>query len=107
MKFDARGLSNRSVLSVLAHSEGDAIVSYSAAVVARLNESETMAASVYSDSQSLLVTNTTMFAALVTSNDKYSCLTLRSKTRHYTSGTWWKAIGDWENFDEKCKSSSF
>ncbi|XP_022800058.1 uncharacterized protein LOC111337931 isoform X2 [Stylophora pistillata] len=105
VKLEARGLSNRSVLSVSANSERDAMMSYSAAVVARLNESETLTVSVYSDSQSLLVPNTTMYAALVTKKDNHSCLTLRSKTSHYTSGTWWKAIGDWENFDANCTPS--
>lgn len=44
-----------------------------------------------------------MFVVLVILNDKYFCLILWLKISYYISGIWWKVIGDWENFDEKCK----
>ena len=104
IKLEARGSLNRDVLSILSNSEADSIVFYSAAVVTRLNASETIAASVYSNSQSLNLSNTTLFAVLVTKNTKYPCLLLRSKTSKYTSGEWWKGIEDWESVDTQCAS---
>ncbi|KAJ7318647.1 hypothetical protein OS493_037588 [Desmophyllum pertusum] len=66
VKLEATGSSNRDVLSILSNSEADSTVTYSVAVVARLNASEEIAVSVYSNSQYASTSNTTFFAALVT-----------------------------------------
>ncbi|KAJ7381533.1 Cadherin cytoplasmic C-terminal, partial [Desmophyllum pertusum] len=104
VKLEATGSSNRDVLSILSNSEADSTVTYSVAVVARLNASEEIAVSVYSNSQYASTSNTTFFAALVTQENQHPCLSLRSKTSRYDSGEWWKGIEHWESVDAQCVS---
>lgn len=102
VKLEATGSSNRDVLFIFSNSEADSTLAYSVAVVTRLNVSEAIAVSVYSNSQYLSTRNTTFFAALVTNENKVPCLSLRSKTSSYKSGEWWRGIEHWESVDTQC-----
>ena len=104
VKIEATGSPIRDVLSILSNSETGSTVTYSVAVAARLNASEAIAVSVYSNSQYASTINTTFFAALVTKDNRYPCLSLRSKTSRYDSGEWWKGIEHWESVDAECVS---
>ncbi|KAL9976385.1 hypothetical protein ACROYT_G013683 [Oculina patagonica] len=104
VKLEATGSSNRDVLFIFSNSEADSTLAYSVAVVARLNASEAIAVSVYSNSQYLRTRNTTFFAALVTDDNQLPCLSLRSKTSGYKSGEWWRGIEHWESVDTHCVS---
>ena len=105
VKLEATGSSNREVLSILSNFEADSTVSYSMAVVARLNASEAVAVSIYSNIKSLSVTNARFFAALVEKSNQFYCLSLRAKTSRYNSGDWWKPIEQWVNVDTQCVST--
>ncbi len=104
VKLEAAGSSNRDILSIFSNSEADSTLAYSVAVVVRLNVSEAIAVSVYSNSQYLSTINTTFFAALVTNDNQLPCLSLRSKTSSYKSGEWWRGIEHWESVDTQCVS---
>ncbi|KAJ7394203.1 Cadherin EGF LAG seven-pass G-type receptor 2 [Desmophyllum pertusum] len=104
VKIETTGSPIRDVLSILSNSETGSTVTYSVAVVARLNASEAIAVSVFSNSQYLRTSNITFFAALVTKDNRYPCLSLRSKTSRYDSGEWWKGIEHWESVDTQCVS---
>lgn len=104
VKLEATGWSNRDILAILSNSEADSSVSYSVAVVARLNASEAATVSVYSNTQYLNTRNTTFFAALLTNDNQLPCLSLRSKTSSYRSGEWWRGIEHWESVDTQCVS---
>ena len=105
VKLVATGSSNREVLSLFSNFEADSTVSYSMAVVARMNASEAIAVSVYSNIKSLSMRNARFFAALVTKSNQFYCLSLRAKTSGYNSGDWWKPIENWVNLDTQCVST--
>ena len=105
VKLEATGSSNREVLSILSNFEADSTVSYSMAVVARLNASEAIAVSIYSNIKSLSMRNARFFAALVEKSNQFYCLSLRAKTSRYNSGDWWKPIEHWLNGDTQCVST--
>lgn len=105
VKLEATGSSNGEVLSIFANFEADSTVSYSMAVVARMNASEAIAVSVYSNIKSLAsMRNARFFAALVEKSNQFYCLSLRAKTSRYNSGDWWKPIENWVNVDTQCLS---
>ena len=105
VKLEVTGSSNRDLLSILSNFEADSTVSYSMAVVARMNASEAIAISVYSNIKSLSMKNARFFAALVAKSNQFRCLSLRAKTSSYKSGEWWKPIEHWVNVDTKCESA--
>ena len=105
VKLEVTGSSNRDLLSILSNFEADSTVSYSMAVVARMNASEEISFSVYSNIKSLSVRNARFFAALVAKSNQFRCLSLRAKTSSYNSGDWWKPIEHWVNVDTKCVSA--
>ena len=105
VKLEGTGSSNRDLLSVLSNFEADSTVSYSMAVVARVNASEAISVSVYSNTKSLSMRNAKFYAALVAKSNQLRCLSLRAKTSSFNSGEWWKPIEHWENVDAKCVSA--
>lgn len=105
VKLEATGSSNREVMSILSNVEADSSVSYSMAVVARMNASEAIAVSVYSSIKSLSMRNARFFAALVTKSNQFYCLSVRAITSSYNSGDWWKPIEHWVNLDTQCVST--
>ena len=105
VKLEATGSSNREVLSILSNVEADSSVSYSVAVVARMNASEAIVVSVYSSIKSLSMRNARFFAALVTKSNQFYCLSLRALTSRYNSGGWWKPIEHWTMLDTQCMST--
>lgn len=103
VKLEATGSSNREVLSILSNFEADSTVSFSMAVVARMNASEDIAVSVYSNIKSLAsIRSASFFAALVEKSNQFYCLSLRAETSIYNSGDWWKPIEKWVNVDTQC-----
>ena len=103
VKLEAAGSSNREVLSIFSNFEADSTVPYSMAVVARMNASEAIAVSVYSNIKSLgSMRNARFFAALVEKSNQFYCLSLRAKTSRYNCGDWWKPIENWVNVDTQC-----
>ena len=105
VKLEATGSSNREVLSIISNFEADSTVSYSMAVVARMNVSEEIAVSAYSNVNSLSMRHARFFAALVAKRNQFYCLSLRAKTSRYSSGDWWKPIEHWVNVDAQCVST--
>lgn len=105
VKLEATGSSNRDLLSILSNFEADSTVSYNMAVVARMNVSEEIAISVFSNIKSLSMRNASFSAALVAKSNQFRCLSLRAKTSSYNSGDRLKPIEHWVNVDTKCVSA--
>ena len=105
LKLVITGSSKPDVLSILSSSEAGLYVSLYAAVLTRLEASEAIAVSLYSNLSVLNVGNNSTFsAALITKDIEHPCLLLRSKTSKYRSGEWWQSIEQWENVDAQCLS---
>ena len=98
---------HQNVLSISSSAEAGSSVSFSVAVLVRLNASEAISVSVYSDSNSTFFgNNSTFFATMITDDNQHPCLSLRSKTSRYSGGKWWKGIEQWEVVDAQCLSSN-
>ena len=107
VRLETIGSTRQNVLSVSSSAEAGSSVSFSVAVSVRLNASEAISISVYSDSHSTFIgNNSTFFAALITDDNQHPCLSLKSKTSRYSGGEWWKGIEQWEVVDARCLSSN-
>ena len=105
VRLQAEEAAHQEILSVLSSAEADSSFLFNVAVLSRLNASQAMSISVYSDSQSLNIgNNSTFFAALITNSNNHPCLSLKSKTSQYLAGQWWQAIEQWEDADAQCLS---
>ena len=107
VRLEAFGSAHQEVLSISSSAEAGSSVSFSVAVLVRLNASEAISISVYSDSNSTFFgNNSTFFATMITDDNQHPCLSLRSKTSRYSGDKWWKGIEQWEVVDAQCLSSN-
>ena len=105
VRLQAEDAVHQEILSIVSSAEADHSFSFNIAVLSRLNASQAMSISVYFDSNSLNIGNSsTFFAALITNSNKHPCLSLKSKTSQYLADQWWQAIEQWEDVDSQCLS---
>lgn len=105
VRLQAEDAVHQEILSIVSSTEADHSFSFNIAVLSRLNTSQAMSISVYFDSNSLNIGNSsTFFAALITNSNKHPCLSLKSKTSQYLADQWWQAIEQWEDVDSHCLS---
>lgn len=105
VRLQAEDAVHQEILSIVSSAEADTSISFSVAVLSRLNASQAMSLSVYFDSSSLSIgNNSTFFAALITNSNKHPCMSLKSKTSRYLADQWWHAIEQWEDVDAQCLS---